>query len=202
MTDDKLVAAYLNRLRRAARRLPAARRKELLGEIATHIAEARAAEVAPVRDVLAALGEPHAIAAAAGGTRREIGGREIATLALLLGGAFLAGLGWVAGLVLLWTSSRWRWPDRLLGTLVWPAGFAGPLYLLLLQARASVLLCRTYPGGVTSCEGSGRLLPWWPLTIVLVIAFAAPVAMAIRLVISGRRLPDQAEPRLADGALA
>jgi hypothetical protein len=42
MRDDQLVADYLKRLRRAARTMPRARRRELLDEIAAHIAEARA----------------------------------------------------------------------------------------------------------------------------------------------------------------
>ncbi len=39
--DDRIVADYLRRLRRAARGLPGARRRELIDEITAHIAEAR-----------------------------------------------------------------------------------------------------------------------------------------------------------------
>ncbi len=70
--DDRLVADYLRRLRRAARGRPAARRRELIDEITVHITEARAAaaehppgETVPA--ILARLGEPGEIARAGGG---------------------------------------------------------------------------------------------------------------------------------------
>lgn len=81
MTDDELVAAYLRRLRRAARALPRARRQELIDEIAEHIADSRAAGPAPgeggsaaLRNALDRLGEPRDIVGAAGGAVRAGGG--------------------------------------------------------------------------------------------------------------------------------
>ena len=52
MRDDQLAADYLKRLRRAARTMPRARRRELLDEISAHIAEARAAGGVPLQRVL------------------------------------------------------------------------------------------------------------------------------------------------------
>jgi hypothetical protein len=98
MTDDELVAAYLRRLRRAARALPRARRQELADEIAEHIADARASGAqsgeggsAALRNALERLGEPPDIIAAAGGPARggRPGGLEIAAVALLLAGGML-----------------------------------------------------------------------------------------------------------------
>jgi hypothetical protein len=120
MTDDQLAAAYLTRLRRAAGGLPRARRKELLEAIQAHITEARAAGALPLRDVLDGLGEPEEIAAAAGGgVKAGAGGHQIAAVVLLLAGGAVFFIGWFAGVVLLWTSDRWRWYDKVLGTLVW-----------------------------------------------------------------------------------
>ena len=43
---------------------------------------------------------------------------------LLLAGGFLVGFGWIAGLILLWTSPSWTERQKLLGTLVLPGGLA------------------------------------------------------------------------------
>jgi hypothetical protein len=204
MTDDELVADYLSQLRRAARTLPRARRNELLDEIGTHIAEAHAAGAVPLRGVLDALGDPAEIAAAAGAGQRtgRLGWQEIAAVALLLGGGFIFLIGWFAGLVLLWSSPRWRWPDKLLGTLIWPGGYAGLLFfgeLLAIQGAGQV--CSGGGGQPTTCTSTEGGFPTWAGIVLLVVAVAAPAAMAIRLVVSGRRLPDQADPLILEGAV-
>lgn len=136
MRDDQLTADYLKRLRRAARTMPRARRRELLDEIAAHIAEARAAGAVPLQRVLGDLGDPKDIAAT-GSASGRLGVREVAAVVLLLLGGFIILAGWVVGLILLWASPRWRWPDKLLGTLVWPFGYAGVLYGLVAGAFAN-----------------------------------------------------------------
>ncbi|TML11728.1 MAG: hypothetical protein E6G39_13085 [Actinobacteria bacterium] len=50
------------------------------------------------------------------------GTREPIAIVLLLIGAPLFGVGWLVGVVLLWSSPVWRLGDKLLGTLVWPFG--------------------------------------------------------------------------------
>ncbi len=197
MTDDQLAAAYLQRLRRAARGLPRARRKELLDEIADHIAQARAAGAAPLRDVLGELGDPGEIAAAAGPVRdARLGGAEAAAIALLLFGGFIFLIGWFAGLVLLWISPRWRWPDKLLGTLVWPGGYAAVL-LAGLTASSGGEACTGGAGRPTVCTGAGGM-PGWLGVLLLVTTVLAPAAMAIRLVRSARRVAGDAEPLLPE----
>jgi hypothetical protein len=61
------------------------------------------------------------------GDRRkpQVGHMEVWAMALLILGGFVFLVGWLAGVLLLWTSPRWRWPDKLLGTLIWPGGLAG-----------------------------------------------------------------------------
>lgn len=193
MRDDQLVADYLRRLRRATRTMPRARRRELLDEITAHIAEARAAGVVPVQRVLDDLGDPKDIAAT-GSVRRPLGVREIAAVILLLIGGFIFLVGWVAGVVLLWASPRWRWPDKLLGTLVWPFGYLGALYSLMAGAFTNAAnndgsFCGY---GCTSTSPGGGM-PQWLGVLILVAVFVAPIAMATWLVLRARRVPDPAE---------
>ncbi len=199
MRDDQLAADYLKRLRRAARTMPRARRRELLDEIAAHIAEARASG-APLQRVLDELGDPKDIAAT-GRARRRLGVREVAAVVLLLLGGFIFLAGWVAGLILLWASPRWRWPDKLLGTLVWPFGYAGVLYGLLAGAFTNAA---NHDGsfcgyGCTSTSQGGGM-PTWLEVLILVAAFVPPIAVAIWLVLRARWVPDQAERPIPEPA--
>lgn len=204
MTDDTLAAGYLKRLRRAARPLPRARRTELLDQIATHIAEARTAGAVPLQVVLDELGDPAEIAAAAGAGQRadRLGWHETAAVILLLAGGFIFVVGWLAGLVLLWSSPRWSWPDKLLATLVWPGGYAGvALYGLLATESGQSQVCEGPSGGPVTCTSTGGGgLPAWAGIALIVIALGAPAAVAIRLAVSGRRVPRSAEPRILGDA--
>jgi hypothetical protein len=125
-------------------------------------------------------------------------GLEVAAVALLLTGG-IAGLiigilgviaGWGAGVLLLWVSPRWRWPDKLLGTLVWPGGFAA--VLLLGSLASSAQACSGGSGTATRCSGSPGLPPWLAIPITAV-AVAGPILVAIRLLLRARRIQDPAE---------
>ncbi|MGW6277669.1 HAAS signaling domain-containing protein [Kribbella sp. NPDC055071] len=130
---QQLVDAYLEYLTKAAEPLPAERRTELVAEVTSHIAEARAAGATSdreVQQVLRQLGDPDDIVAAATDglvlveqpPRLRL--RDFAALALLLFGPALLVIGWVAGVVLLWTSDRWTRGEKLLGILAWPFSYA------------------------------------------------------------------------------
>jgi hypothetical protein len=200
MRDDQLAADYLKRLRRAARTMPRARRRELLDEIAAHIAEARAAGAVPLQRVLGELGDPKDIAAT-GCVRRRLGVREVAAVVLLLLGGFIFLAGWVVGLILLWASPRWRWPDKLLGTLVWPFGHAGVLYGLVAGAFANAANNDgSFCGYGCTSTSQGGSMPLWPSVLIAVAAFGAPIAVAIWLVLRARRVPDQAERPIPEPA--
>jgi hypothetical protein len=200
MRDDQLVADYLKRLRRAARTMPRARRRELLDEITAHIAEARAAGDVPLQRVLDDLGDPKDIAAT-GSARKPLGVREIAAVILLLIGGFIFLAGWVVGLVLLWASPRWRWPDKLLGTLVWPFGYLGALYGLVAGAFTNAANnAGSYCGDGCTSTSPGGGMPQWLGVLILVAVFVAPIAMATWLVLRARWVPDQTEQPIAEPA--
>ena len=206
MTDDQLAAAYLKRLRHAAGKLPRARRKELLEAIEAHITEARAAGAVPLHGVLDDLGEPEEIVAAAGGgARAGAGGQQIAAVVLLLVGGVLFFVGWIVGVVLLWTSARWRWYDKLLGTLVWPGGLLGVVLIGAFFAVGSGgnQVCTGGAGHAMTCttQGGGGL-PGWLGILILVAIIAAPIAVAIRLLRQARLAPDQAEPLIPEPAVS
>lgn len=139
------------------------------------------------------------------GSRPGLTGLEILAILLLLVGGLIAGIGWLAGLILLWTSPRWRVSDKLLGTLIWPGGLAAVLLVFTGGHALSVFRpqdacwstsivaarvppCQLYPGP----GGSVAVI----LTIILLVAFAAPILVTIRLVRQGQRWPG----RLAEAA--
>ena len=85
-----------------------------------------------MRDVLERLGEPEEIVSGQYGTRARptgIGAQALTAIVLLLVGGFLFGVGWLVGVVLLWTSRAWTTGEKLIGTLVIPGGLFGSLFL-------------------------------------------------------------------------
>jgi hypothetical protein len=180
---------------------------------------ADADEVAQVRAMLAALGEPSEIVAAALAddpfasappspadptselypagpdlyrppTRQSapypLGTAEVGAIALLLLGGFIAGIGWVMGAVLLWTSTRWTRLEKLIGTLVLPGGIAGGL-LTFTSARG---------GSYGRCDGAhcvtvhtGWNPPGWLFATLIAISVLAPAATAVFLVNRARLRP-------------
>ena len=180
--------------------MPRARRRELLDEITAHIAEARAAGEVPLQRVLDDLGDPKDIAAT-GRVRRPLGVREVAAVILLPIGGFIFLAGWVVGVILLWASPRWSWPDKLLGTLVWPFGYVGVLYGLLAGAFTNAAdNAGSFCGYGCTSTSQGGGMPQWLGVLILVAVFVAPIAVAIRLVLRARRVPDEAELPISEPA--
>jgi hypothetical protein len=212
--DDALIGDYLARLRRAAWYVPRDRREQVLDQIAGHItaaiesapaapeaqpapattqapAAARPAEstqpLSSFRDVAAELGEPKALIRAVDGhiPGTEAGWLEFTAIIGVLLAGMVFSLLWAIGLVLLWTSARWRWPDKLLATLVWPGG--------LLVAK--LLMDHYLIGAPFFGAGSSvrfildSTLGHHPLRhfLVLAVAIAPPVFVAIRLLRRARR---------------
>jgi uncharacterized membrane protein len=163
-------AGYLRDLDRAARGLPRARRRELVDDVRSHIevalAESGRTDAEAVGEVLAALGSPDEIVAAAVPAegepvpvRQGITGLEVTALVLLLFGAAAAGIGWLVGVLLLWSSPRWTRGQKLLGTLVLPGGLVLPV------GSAGVLAGHSTPGSL----------------VLLAVGLAAPALTAAYL---------------------
>ena len=200
MTTDTLhplAADYLERLRRAGRGLPAGRRRELLAEIEGHLSEAiePGASDAQALTVLDRLGEPEAIIAAEMPPPDEAperrGVAEWAAIILLPFGGFIFGVGWLVGLILLWSSRAWTTRDKWIGTLVIPGGLATALVVgLIVGGTKTTQVCSGFPGGVQHCtnaggSSSGSTVLGIALFVVLVLA---PIASAIYLARRAGRL--------------
>jgi hypothetical protein len=189
-----LARDYLKRLKKTARDLPRARRAELLEEIEAHLREALppGADEAEARDALERLGEPEQIVAEAAPVTvsgPRAGWQEWAAIPLLLVGGFLVVVGWLIGLVLLWSSRIWTIRDKLIGTLVLPGGLL-PLVLLLTMStgtcsgssgtRINPKTGRAEPLTTSNCPHHSAVHTG--LTIAMVIAlFALPLLTSIYL---------------------
>jgi uncharacterized membrane protein len=150
--SERLVEKYLGELKGELHDLPPSRRRELLAEISDHIDVALAQtpdhDEAEIRNVLERLGDPADIAQEArqrfGVPPARSGAFEVAAVILLpIGGVVIPVLGWVAGVILLWTSRVWTTREKLAGTLLFPGGLLLPILLL------------TGVVGVTECFSSG-----------------------------------------------
>jgi hypothetical protein len=180
MTTDTLhplAATYLERLRRAGRRLPAGRLRELLAEIEGHLSEAidPSASDAHALAVLDKLGEPDAIIAAETPNPDELptgrGAPEWAAIILLLFGGFIFGVGWVAGLVLLWSSRAWSTREKWIGTLVVPGGLTtSALIGLLLLGTPTKTICIGIADGAQRCTNAAAQSIVAPILGVAVVA--------------------------------
>jgi hypothetical protein len=154
-TLHPLAADYLDRLEHEARRLPRGERRELVEEISAHLAEAidPGMSDAETLTVLDRLGDPADIVDAQlpdepyRSDRRGV--HEWAAIFFLLFGGFLFFVGWIFGLVLLWSSRAWNVRDKLIGTLIVPGGLATTLPILVLSGTAQE--CTTINGGAQHC---------------------------------------------------
>ena len=205
-TADRPVDNYLAHLTDAAQALPPDRRTELLSEIREHIAASRAGEMgtdeAAVRTMLDRLGEPADIVGAAmeddptsipaypgrPQTRRQGIGLEIGAVVMLTVGSFIPLIGWLVGVMLLWSSGLWRRSEKLLGTLIVPGGpglvltLGGAAFTLPSQSCFS-MSASTIGGPVTTteevCTGFA-LAPAFGIAVLLFVLIA-PVVVAIVL---------------------
>ena len=195
---EKLVEEYLKRLGVAARGLPRAERRELRAQIDEDLRLAIGDESgeAEVRAALERLGDPDEIVAEQYGrreARRGIGAQAIGAIVLLLVGGFLAGIGWVVGVVMLWTSLAWTTREKLIGTLLVPGGLATALYLpLVLGGQAcSENVVRGGPGITRvagSCSGATSTLDNVLVAVLLAFLVIASIGTAIFLARRARPL--------------
>jgi len=151
---------YVRRLRQAGRRLAPERLGELVAEIEGHLAEAipPGASDDEALEVLERLGPPGDIIEAeqpsAPGPIDQRSWREWAAVILLVLGGFAFGVGWLVGLVLLWTSRLWTTREKLIGTLIVPGGIATALLVVVLTG--TIRRCKTLTGVNPSTGAVGR----------------------------------------------
>lgn len=208
------IERYLTRLSSAAHDLPEARRRELVNEIEQHIwqtlAETPCTSQAEMLTLLDQVGDPAEIAAAAV-DQPEVTGRstawEMATILLLLLGGFVFLVGWLVGVVLLWTSNVWTLRDKLIGTFVIPGGLAAAVLLIqlvLMGAWGSGSTCsaiiRSNGQAGSTCTGRGAsTFSVIGITAGLALTLVAPLVTAVYL---KRRLNTQKHRRIGDPSAA
>ena len=217
--SDPLVDDYLRRLDAAAAVLAPDRREDLLSGIREHIDEAIASgdagDEASLRALLDRLGEPEEIVASAAepgdgqswapppappvAYRRPGIGLELAAVLLLTLGSLLFMVGWLAGIVMVWSSRRWTLVEKLAATLVFPGGPGLALWLSLLALGQTTCTSTTSGQGlatdsVETCTSTGLSLPA-PFGAILVIAWLVlPLIVAGVLLDRARRRADAEAP--------
>jgi hypothetical protein len=107
--------------------------------------------------------------------RREprLRGRDIAALLLLPFGGFVLVVGWFVGLILLWSSDRWRTGEKWLGTLVLPFGYLG----LLVMVNMAGQVCTSGEAGMFQ-PCSEFAFPSWLGIPLVIVQITAPVVIA------------------------
>jgi hypothetical protein len=189
--QDQLIEAYLQELRREAERLGASERQELVGSIEEHIIEALGADAgeAEVRSALDRLGAPAQVVEDSYGPApvvRDARGRlEWAAILLLpIGGLVIPFIGWLAGVLFLWSSSAWTTREKLAGTLIVPGGLMLPLWgLVVVGSGSGSCVSSGGPGlpTVTHCTNSPSSADNAALIILAAVMVIAPLAMAVFL---------------------
>lgn len=209
-----LARAYLERLRQAGCELPPDRLRDLMGEIEAHLSEAigPGASDDDALEVLERLGPPGDIVDAeqprVTTPVERRGWREWAAVILLPLGGLVVGVGWLIGLILLWSSRLWTTRDKLIGTLIVPGGIATAVWVVLATTGvgATARKCRVLatevnpstgavvrPGAMHCTTVSGPSLVPTVWQIVLIAFFVVgPIVSAVYLARRAGRLGPRA----------
>jgi hypothetical protein len=185
---DELVRRYLAQLDAALQGVDSSRREEILTEVHGHIEEGRTGldpdDAASVRTLLDRVGDPAAIAAEAGapppGSRRW----DAWAPWLIIFGFIASGLGWIAGVVILWTSPTWNRRDKLIATIVPPVGLVALFFGLVAALRGAAAGCS---GPTTTCTTKGFTLPLGVAILLVVVGLAAHLLPPIHLMRTSRQ---------------
>jgi hypothetical protein len=183
---DKLVRQYLTQLDAALQGVDASRREEILTDVHEHIEHGRTGlspdDTAGVRTLLDRVGDPAAIAAEAGapppGSRRW----DAWAPWLIIFGPVAGGLGWLAGVLILWTSPAWSRRAKLTATIVPPVGLVA-LFFGLVTALAAPAACHASAG----CTPSKITLPLGVSILLAVAGLAAHLLPPVYLLRTHRR---------------
>jgi hypothetical protein len=183
----KLVRRYMAQLDAALQGVDASRREEILAEVHEHIEQGRDGldtdDAASVRTLLDRVGDPAAIAAESGAPSPDSRRWDALAPWLIIFGPVASGLGWIAGIVILWASPTWSRRDKLLATVVSPAGLAALFFGLV--AALSAAGC---PGHASAgCTARGVTLPLGVAILLAVAGLAAHVLPPVHLMRTRRR---------------
>jgi hypothetical protein len=182
---DKLVRRYLAQLDAALGGIDASRRAEILADVRGHIEEGRTGrdpdDAASVRTLLDRVGDPAAIGAEAGAPPPASGRWDAWAPWLIIFGFIASGLGWIAGVLILWASPTWSQRDKLIATIVPLAG----LVALFFGVVAALHTAASCPGGTTlastTCTTKGVTLPLGVAIVLIVVGLAAHLLPPIQL---------------------
>jgi hypothetical protein len=188
---DKLVRRYLAQLDAALQGIDASRREEILTDVHGHIEEGRTEldpdDAASVRTLLDRVGDPAAIAAEAGvpppGSRRW----DAWAPWLIIFGPIASGLGWIAGMLILWTSPTWTQRDKLIATFVPLAGLVALFFGLVAALRAAAGCPGPATLASTTCTTKGVTLPLGVAILLVVAGLAAHLLPPIHLMRTRRQ---------------
>ncbi len=209
MTDQQhpLVTNFLARLQsEAAARLPADRAGELVADIRGHLRERITTDAteSDVRNAVDRIGTPaelvdEAVGSAPAsarppapnpGNRRELTALAMLVLSVLIAIAVpVAGLLLIAGLVLVFTSTRWRGSDKALASVVYtllgmPAVVIVGLFAPLTAKGGGCVGTITgaeAPSSAQVCTSTGSGAPTWLLVLLAVAFLAVHTCTAMRL---------------------
>jgi hypothetical protein len=183
---DKLVRRYLAQLDAALQGVDASRREEILAEVHEHIEEGRDGldtdDAASVRTLLDRVGDPIAIAAEAGAPPPGTSRWDAWAPWLIIFGFIASGLGWIAGVLILWTSPTWSQRDKLIATFVPLAGLVA-LFFGLVAALHAAASCP----GPAACTTKGVTLPLGVAILLIVVGLAAHLLPPIHLMRTRRQ---------------
>jgi hypothetical protein len=188
---DRLIGRYLAQLNAALQGIDASRREELLAEVHGHIEQGRTGldpdDAASVRTLLDRVGDPAAIAAEAGapppGSRRW----DAWAPWLIIFGPVASGLGWIAGMLILWTSPTWSRRDQLIATFVPLAGLVALFFGLVAALRGAAGCPGPTTLASTTCTTKGFTLPLGVAILLVVVGLAAHLLPPIHLMRTRRQ---------------
>jgi HAAS domain-containing protein len=191
---DKLVRRYLAQLDAALRGVDASRREEIRAEVHRHIEQGRTGldrdDLASVRALLSRAGDPAAIAAKAGAPPPDSRRWDAWAPWLIIFGPVASGLGWVAGVLILWTSPTWSRRDKLIATFVPPAGLVALFFGLVATLRAAAGCSGHVPAVLhasAGCPTKGFTLPLAVAILLIAAGLAAHLLPPIHLMRTRRQ---------------
>jgi hypothetical protein len=188
---DKLIRRYLAQLDAALRGVDASRREEILAEVHEHIEEGRAGldpdDAASVRTLLDRVGDPAVIAAEAGAPPPGSGRWDAWAPWLIIFGFIASGLGWIAGVLILWASPTWSRRDKLIATFVPLAGLVALFFGLVAALRAAASCPGPTTLASTTCTTKGVTLPLGVAIVLVVAGLAAHLLPPIHLMRTRRQ---------------